>query len=227
MKDQNGKAERLISEQIPIDPIPADLFVNSMVAISVIREDGLIVFINAAAAKMYAVVGGPGLGAGVNVMSLTPPGFMAARVEFMRELAAHGKDGISRDILAGEQVISYLHLLPTSEDAGLRQFFIIHQRSQAVVTEATFPEVMYNDSKEQDLGGLTVLSPRELEVLSLVGQGMTAAEIAERIHRSLETVNTHKASILRKLDCHNAVQLSRIANKAGLKFTDGGHLAGS
>lgn len=221
MNHENGEIRTQTSAQIPVD-----LFAHSMVAISIIREDGTIVFINDAASKMYETIGRRQLKAGENVLNLKPAGFMSARVEFMRELALHGKDGISRDILAGDQVIAYLHLLPAPPGAQLRQFFIIHQRSQVPVTSETFPDAMFNDSKEQDLGGLSVLSPRELEILSLVGEGMTAADIAERIHRSLETVNTHKASILRKLDCHNAVQLSRIAAKAGLKFTDGGHLAG-
>jgi DNA-binding CsgD family transcriptional regulator len=45
-----------------------------------------------------------------------------------------------------------------------------------------------------------VLTPREWEVLNLVGEGLTNAEIAVRLEVSPETVKTHVADILSKLD---------------------------
>jgi DNA-binding NarL/FixJ family response regulator len=48
---------------------------------------------------------------------------------------------------------------------------------------------------------------RENDVLRLVGQGATNAEIAERLVLSRRTVEHHVASLLRKLDCTNRSQL--------------------
>ena len=48
---------------------------------------------------------------------------------------------------------------------------------------------------------------REHDVLSLIGQGATNAEIAERLVLSRRTVEHHVASLLRKLDCANRSQL--------------------
>jgi DNA-binding CsgD family transcriptional regulator len=39
-------------------------------------------------------------------------------------------------------------------------------------------------------------------------------------------VNSHKAALLRKLGCQNALQLVVIAHRAGLKFDDSGHFHG-
>ena len=67
-----------------------------------------------------------------------------------------------------------------------------------------------------DHGDLAALSPRELEVLSLIGSGMTTGEIAKALHRSLKTVENHRTSIGKKLKARSLLQLSRIARRAGL-----------
>lgn len=43
------------------------------------------------------------------------------------------------------------------------------------------------------------LTPREVEVLSLVVRGLMSKEIADRLHISLPTVNTHRKNICEKL----------------------------
>jgi DNA-binding NarL/FixJ family response regulator len=51
------------------------------------------------------------------------------------------------------------------------------------------------------------LSDRELEVFQLLGQGMTTRRIAERLGRSIKTIETYRENIKRKLDLKNAVEL--------------------
>lgn len=55
------------------------------------------------------------------------------------------------------------------------------------------------------------LSPREIEVLTLVAQGLTDADIAERLYISYRTVTTHLTSILNKLGVNSRVSATRIA----------------
>jgi len=47
------------------------------------------------------------------------------------------------------------------------------------------------------------LTPREREVLELIGEGMTNKEIAQKLHIELGTVKNHVHSILQKLDVDN------------------------
>ena len=57
------------------------------------------------------------------------------------------------------------------------------------------------------------LSPREREVLALVAQGQTNKAIAEALFVSPNTVKTHVASLLTKLDVDTRAQLAVIATQ--------------
>ena len=60
------------------------------------------------------------------------------------------------------------------------------------------------------------ITPRELEVLELVAQGMDNATIAETLYVTHHTVKSHVASILTKLQVENRVQAAVRAVRAGL-----------
>ncbi len=49
---------------------------------------------------------------------------------------------------------------------------------------------------------------RELEVFRLIGQGLTTRGIANRLHLSAHTIDTHRENIKRKLGAKNAAELS-------------------
>ena len=57
------------------------------------------------------------------------------------------------------------------------------------------------------------VSGRELEVLDAVAEGLTNAEIAARLCVSERTVESHVASLLRKLGARNRVEVARCATK--------------
>ena len=60
------------------------------------------------------------------------------------------------------------------------------------------------------------LTPRELEVVGLVAEGLTDAQVAERLFVSLRTVNAHLRSIYRKLDVRSRSAATRYAVEQGL-----------
>jgi DNA-binding NarL/FixJ family response regulator len=53
------------------------------------------------------------------------------------------------------------------------------------------------------------ITDREFEVLLLVGKGLTSKEIAERLEIRFNTVEVHRANLMRKLEASNAASLSR------------------
>jgi DNA-binding NarL/FixJ family response regulator len=66
---------------------------------------------------------------------------------------------------------------------------------------------------------LEELTEREQEVLSLVAQGLSNAELAETLHVSLPTAKTHVSRILTKLGARDRTQLVILAYELGLVTT--------
>jgi DNA-binding NarL/FixJ family response regulator len=55
------------------------------------------------------------------------------------------------------------------------------------------------------------LSPRELEVLRLIGQGLKTSEVAETLCLSPKTIETYREKLKVKLGLKNAAELARFA----------------
>jgi DNA-binding NarL/FixJ family response regulator len=63
---------------------------------------------------------------------------------------------------------------------------------------------------------LDAVTEREREVLTLVGRGLSNAEIAGQLYISAATAKAHVARLLTKLDARDRVQLVIIAHRTGL-----------
>jgi two-component system response regulator NreC len=61
-----------------------------------------------------------------------------------------------------------------------------------------------------------LLSPRERQILALIGAGHTNQEIADRLSISVNTVQAHRSHIIDKLDLHSRADLMRYAVRVGL-----------
>mgnify|MGYP003347351394 FL=1 len=71
-------------------------------------------------------------------------------------------------------------------------------------------------SKETQGPGTQTLTRRESEVVRLFVSGLSVGEIAERLHRSKQTVSTQKNSAMRKLGLEREADLFRYAIETGL-----------
>jgi DNA-binding NarL/FixJ family response regulator len=68
--------------------------------------------------------------------------------------------------------------------------------------------------------GLDLLTPRQREILQLIAEGKGTRDIAETLHLSVKTVETHRAQLMERLDIHDVAGLIRYALRKGLITAD-------
>jgi two-component system, NarL family, response regulator LiaR len=61
-----------------------------------------------------------------------------------------------------------------------------------------------------------ILTEREKEVIRLIANGATSRAIADSLHISIRTVDTHRANIMEKVGVHNTAELTMYALREGL-----------
>jgi DNA-binding NarL/FixJ family response regulator len=69
------------------------------------------------------------------------------------------------------------------------------------------------EEKATELGRL---SGREREVLQLIAEGKSSAEVGDLLHISVRTVDTHRHNIMTKLEIHSIAGLTKFAIRHGL-----------
>jgi DNA-binding NarL/FixJ family response regulator len=73
--------------------------------------------------------------------------------------------------------------------------------------------------RERPEDPLAALSPREMEVFSYLVNGLRAKDIADLLEISPKTVDTYRASLMRKLNVHDLVSLVKFAIERNLTTT--------
>lgn len=74
------------------------------------------------------------------------------------------------------------------------------------------PPLVVNAGRAEALG----ITPRELEVLQLIAEGLSTKEMAERLFVSENTVKTHTARVLDKLGASRRTQAVQLAKSQGI-----------
>jgi len=136
---------------------------------------------------------------------------MYAQREYVRRALKAGAAGYVVKRSAAKEVVEAIRAV----HAGQRY---LSPRVADVVLED------YTDDKQDDL--LSRLSAREREVLQLLAEGRTGAQIAERLSLSQKTVETYRARLVEKLGIRDLAGLVRFAIQKGLVSLDEGPTSG-
>jgi DNA-binding NarL/FixJ family response regulator len=80
-------------------------------------------------------------------------------------------------------------------------------------------KIFSSNQKSSAEDPLDMLSAREYQVFSLLVEGVRAKEIAARLELSPKTVDTYRASLMRKLDIHDVAGLVKFAIQRDLTST--------
>jgi DNA-binding NarL/FixJ family response regulator len=104
-------------------------------------------------------------------------------------------------LLKGEAVV---HLVPAISALTVHRSFFSPTVSDLLLEAAVAPKAR---------AGTTRFTPRELEVMQLICDGLPNTQIAERLGLSVKTVETHRGATLRKAGVRTASDLVRFAMK--------------
>lgn len=193
-----------------------DVIVNDTdCRVAVVDRDGKVLFANEEANVRYSEkLGGASL-VGRQISEFLPSEFASEWLGFIRQVVDTGKPVLVDGMLSGVKIRSVLRPV---RGGGKTSVLAITRNlmSPAAVEPRTRETREVIVSKARDMGPLTTLTDREMQVLTLIGEGLSTAAIAQQLHRSVKTVEWHRASLGSKLGVTNRVELARIAIRAGL-----------
>ena len=115
-----------------------------------------------------------------------------------RIIRAGGRGYIMKN-KSSEQVMKAIHHVLAGE------IYISPAMSQSILSRLSPAK------REDNLAAVDNLSDRELQVYRLIGQGFKCSEIANRLHLSPKTIETHSNNIRNKLNLNDANELRRRA----------------
>jgi DNA-binding NarL/FixJ family response regulator len=134
---------------------------------------------------------------GVKVLALS----MHTDRRFIAEMLGAGASGYLLKDCAFEELICAIHALAD------RRTYLSPKISDTVVKDYA---CRFSKSR------LSVLAPREREVLQLLAEGKSAREIASILQLSVKTVQTYREQIMEKLDIHTIAELTKFSIREGL-----------
>jgi DNA-binding NarL/FixJ family response regulator len=84
------------------------------------------------------------------------------------------------------------------------------------VTDIVVKDYVQGGPPDKGASVFSLLSPREREVLQLMSEGKSTNQIADSLHVSVKTVETHRQQVMHKLNIHNVAGLTKYAIREGL-----------
>lgn len=154
---------------------------------------------------------------GMSIDKLFPAEWAEERFTYIKRVVEERTPLAVRQVWRGKQICMVIRPV-IGQDGEVTHLLCLSRPTETLDCCSDFTEV--TESEFVELGELGVLTPRELVVLALLGQGLTLKEIAERLHRSFKTIDNHRASIGRKLRKTDRLALARLAAQAGLRVRD-------
>ncbi len=203
---------------VPIEPsaIWQALSATPGIGVCVLTAEGTCVHSSPEALRIY--LDDPTIETvGRSLTDLFPKEWANERLAYIKQVVESRKPMAIRQVWRGVQMCMVIRPIIDCNDQ-VTNILMLTRPTQTLDSNAEFP--IMAESEFIELGSLSVLTPRELVVLALLGQGMTLKEIAERLHRSFKTIDNHRASIGRKLEATDRLELARLASMAGLRVQD-------
>jgi DNA-binding CsgD family transcriptional regulator len=206
--------------------LPQDLAVlwtalieDASAAVKIITTTGHIIFANEFACNFYGTPAMRQL-TGRSLRDFLDDAVVNERLSVAQEVVNTGSPLALEGMLKGKLVRSVFRLLPGRPTAGSCLLVVTRVCTEQATNRIGNAQIPVRKAQFHDHGELGKLTARELEILKLIGIGLSTAEIADKLGRSVKTVEWHRVSLGEKLGITNRVELARIAIAAGIVWLD-------
>jgi DNA-binding NarL/FixJ family response regulator len=154
---------------------------------------------------------------GQSLSDLLPPGMGQERLMLIARVAATGRPILMVEMIRGRWARTVMRRISGAPSIKV----LITSRLGWNASDAPRPDEIANyeivEPKLHDAGELGPLTECEVEVLALIGEGLSTAEIAVRLGRTPKTVEWHRCSLGKKLHVSSKIELAKLADRAGLR----------
>jgi DNA-binding NarL/FixJ family response regulator len=125
-------------------------------------------------------------------------------VKIIKEVMKLGSSAYLTKQCAGENIVEAIHTVLNGEE------FFCKSVREKIFTTATKDNPKLNI---QQTAENSILTGRELEIITLISLEFSGKEISEKLFISTNTVETHRKNIMKKLDLKNSISLVKYALK--------------
>jgi len=134
---------------------------------------------------------------------------MHATSEYIHNAFRAGATGYLLKESAGQEVVEAITVVARGRK------YLSHRLSETLAEE-----LLYDEKRVRSGGPIQSLSPREREIIQLVVEGKSSAQIATTLFLSVKTIETYRSRLMKKLDTPNIPALVKFAIKHGLTPLD-------
>lgn len=206
------------AEPLPPTNLPWELFVRTPgIGVGLINTNGDLLYLNEEERRLFEGTADVEY-EGKNLKDFHNAEFVKERLELVRQVAETRKPIVITHIYDGRRIQSTLW--PIEDEEPPHDRVLVVSRRIRGGKDGVGDDFERYESEYIDLGKLDILSPRELEVLVLLGHGQSIPEVARILHRSQKTIEKHRESIGRKLTLRSQSEIVRIVWDAGLELSD-------
>ena len=189
------------------------------VGICVLARDGGMVYVNETSLGLF--FDRPIEYQGKTIADVHPPEYVSERMEMIRRVLDENRPLKIEHILHGRPIVSAVWPIRDVVPPYQRVLVISRRNSKVDFSGVRIESEMdVMETRYIDLGKLDVLSNRELEIMALIGHGLTVPQVAKILHRSQKTIENHKTSITQKLHLSGQADMVAIVTSMGLDVDD-------
>ena len=189
------------------------------VGVSITDAEGRLLFVNDTSQVLFSKATAIAY-QGKRISDFHPTEFVKERLALIGRVLKESRPLAIRHVYHGRRIESTLW--PICDPAPPYNRVIVVSIAGTPSLSSDVPAEIIEQAQTQyiDLGPLNVLTRRELEVLVLLGNGLSVPKAASVLFRSPKTIQRHKAAISQKLQVHGQAELVELVASVGLQLSD-------